>query len=157
MELEERMCAPAPAPLSSKTKLSSGTKHRTGSSVSCASSGTELVRSCRGCSAVPHTNAALTMPASCGCPTAEHSGSQAPRLPHFQPRCLTPQTCQKHFKHVFPVFTDGSPFNFLIFLTVPYNLRRKGWTGRIRQWNTMQEDAKSVKTPTLSTRNQCQL
>lgn len=50
-----------------------------------------------------------------------------------------------------------SPFNFLIFLTVPYNLCRKGWTGKNRQWNTTQEDAKSVKTPTLSTHNQCQL
>lgn len=50
-----------------------------------------------------------------------------------------------------------SPFNFLIFLTVPYNLCGKGWRGRNRQWNTMQEDAKSVKTPTLSTHNQCQL
>lgn len=137
------MCTADPAPLCSNTKLSSGTKYRIGSTSSCASSGIQWWGSCRGYPAVPHTNAALAMPAP-----LEHSGSKAPCLPrsqcagwHHRPSINTSPTfflCSQ---------TLLSPFNFLIFLTVPYSLCRKGWTGRIRQWNTMQEDAKSVKPP----------
>lgn len=123
----------------------------------CASSAIQQWGSCRGSSAVPHTNACSSDNVCIVCPL--HCGAL------WHDVCLTPSHAGWHYRpsrNISPTFLMCSlkvlsRFNFLVFLTVRYNLCRKGWTGRNRQWNTMQEDAKSVKTPTLSTHNQCQL
>lgn len=151
------MCSPAPALLCSNTKLSSGTKYRSGSAFSCAGSDIQLVRK------LQRLHSSASHKYSCDndcimcllhCRALWLWGMMLPSLRtgwHYRPSVNTSLTFFLCSQKVL------SPFNFPIFLTVPYSLCRKGWTGRNRQWNTMQEDAKSVKTPTLSTHNQCQL